>query len=143
MTAIVQCQRVGDIQPAAGSVVVGCVACRAAVWFHVGDRSLGAVAVYCPACVPRRGPLMFSPGQIDRLIAAGLDDNGIARMLAVARMTDGNPAGVPALAAHVAADPDAARRFDDTIATAAADLAEIHPTRMRRPALETRPAAPS
>lgn len=126
MTAIVQCQRVVDVDPAAGSVAVDCLGCRVPIWFHPDDRSLGDVAAYCPACVPRNGPLMFTPGQIDQLTAFGLDDAGIARMLAVARMTDGNPNRVPALADQIDADPGVARRFAETIATAAADLAEVY-----------------
>ena len=128
MTAVVQCRRVDEIaDPVPGSVPVACTGCAVPVWFHPVDSRLGDVAVYCATCVPRVGPIMFSPGQIDALHATGLDDDGIARMLAIARMTAGNADAVPALVERLAADPGVRRRFDEAIITAAVDLAEVYP----------------
>lgn len=124
---IVQCQRVADnAHPVAGSVAVECAGCQVPIWFHAGDLAFGFVDARCPDCVPRGRPLMFTPGQVDALRSRGLDDDAIARMLAIARMTDGNPNRVPAFADQVAADPAVAHRFAETITTAAADLAEVY-----------------
>jgi hypothetical protein len=122
---VVQCRRVADLEdPVAGSVVLHCTACSVPIWFYAGDLDAGAVVLYCEECVPDVGPIMFTPGQIVILRSRGLDDDAIARLLAIARLTHGDPRGVRALAELVAADPGAARRFDEAIATAAADLAE-------------------
>jgi hypothetical protein len=123
--AIVQCGRVGQVEPTAGAIIVGCLTCAVPVWFHTDDESLGKVATYCPTCVPKK-PLMFSPGQMQVLRDRGLDDDGIARMLAITRLTAGDVTRIPELADEIAADPGAARRLDEATAAAAADLREVH-----------------
>jgi hypothetical protein len=45
-------------------------------------------------------------------------------MLAIARLTEGDPREVPALATLLATDPGAARRFGEAVATAATDLVD-------------------
>ena len=123
---VVSCRRVADLDdPVVGSRMLRCLTCRVPVWFYAGgDLEPGAVLIYCETCVPDVGPIMFTPGQIGLLRARGLDDEAVARLLAIARLTDGNPGGVSALADRVRSDPGAARRFDEAVATAAADLAE-------------------
>lgn len=123
---VVQCRRVVDLDdPVAGSVVLKCLGCSVPIWFNLdGDLDAGAVLVYCEDCVPQVGQIMFTAGQVGILRRRGLDDDAIARMLAIARMTKGDPREVPALAALVASDPGASRRFGEAVATAAADLAE-------------------
>jgi hypothetical protein len=122
---VVQCRRVVDLDdPVAGSVVLKCLGCSVPIWFKGGDLDAGAVLVYCEDCVPQVGQIMFTAGQVGILRRRGLDDDAIARMLAIARMTKGDPREVPALAALVASDPGASRRFGEAVATAATDLAE-------------------
>lgn len=141
---VVLCERVADLdEPAAGSIVLHCLTCGVAVWFDVtGDLDLAEVRVYCEACCPAVGPIMLTAGQVGMLRAGGLDDAGIARFLAIARLTGGNPGGVAALADRVRSDPGMSRRFDEAVITAARDLVEtgrLDPTRpgcvaRRRPA---------
>lgn len=75
--------------------------------------------------VPAGAVIMFTPGQVQILRSRGLDDDAITRLLAIARLTDGDGRRVRALAELTAADPGAARRFGEAVATAAADLAEM------------------
>lgn len=123
---VVQCRRVVDLDdPAAGSVVLNCLGCSVPVWFHVGgDLEPGTILAYCEDCVPRVGPIMFTAGQVGILRRRGLDDDAIARLLAIARLTEGDCREVPALAELVASDPGAARRFGEAVATAATDLVD-------------------